>query len=99
MKAIRAFLKFLKRWFWDKPTDPKQDKLKLLDVEDKYICLDYKGQLINLKKTELDAWNALARSDKRAMAMRFRTMVRQGKIRFEEVNGKIICIKNKDYGA
>lgn len=95
-QIIRQVLAFLKNIFWTKPTD-KPEPFKATEVLHLYTCIKYKDQWINLKKTEVDAFNAMARSDKRAMAMRFKQMVKKGYIKFVEIDGEMTCIKNKDY--
>lgn len=95
-KIIRQFFSFLKKWFWIHPIS-KQEPLKATDVQNNYTCIKYKGQLINLKISQVAAFVAMSRFDKRAMAKRFEILQKKGKIRFEKIKGKIICIKNKDY--
>ena len=96
MKIIRQFFSFLKKWFWTKPTD-KPDPIKATQVLHNYTCIKYKGQWVNLKIEEVAMFNALARSDKRAMARRFEVLQGKGKIAFKKIDGKMICLKNKDY--
>mgnify|MGYP001027509324 CR=1 FL=1 len=97
MKQIfRQFLAFLKNIFWTRPTD-KPEPFKATEVLHLYTCIKYKDQWINLKKTEVAAFDAMARSDKRAMAMRFKQLVKKGHIKFVEINGEMTCVKNKDY--
>lgn len=93
LSAIGKFVAWLKKTFWTRPTD----RPKAVEVESEYVVLNYKGHLINLKKTEVIAFNAMSRKDKRAMALRFDRLVKEGLIRFETINGKSIAIKNKDY--
>ena len=95
LSAVGKLIAWIKKTFWEKPTD----RDKATDVESGYVVIDYKGHLINLRKSEVIAFNALSRKDKRAMALRFDKLVKDGKIRFEKLNGKKIAIKNKDYGA
>jgi len=61
------------------------------------VVIEYNGQKINLRKTELLMFHKMSRNNKRAMANRFKTLEKKGQIRFEEINGKITAIKNKDY--
>ncbi len=95
-KTVRQILAFLKKWMWTKPTD-KPDPLKATDVLHNYVCFKYKGQWINLKTQEMNAFNAMARSNKRAMALKFKMMQKKGQIIFREINGSMTCIKNKRY--
>ena len=94
-KIIRLIFSFLVKWFWDKPT--QIEKPKAVDVEKNYKCIKYKGIWINLRLNEIAQFNALSRKDKRAMAKRFEILEKKGKIKFVEINGKAICVKNKDY--
>jgi hypothetical protein len=96
--VISRILRFLKFWLWTKPV-ARPEPAKAVDVINQYVVIDYKGQLINLKKTEIDAFNNLKRKDKRAMAQKFAAMEKKGQIRFEEIKGKLVAIKNKDYEA
>lgn len=95
MKLIRQFISFIVKWLWKKPTE--KERLKATDVCNEYQCVEYKGQLINLKKTELPMWEAMARSDKRAMALKFKKQQEKGYIKFIKINGQDVCVKNKDY--
>lgn len=96
MEVIRQILLWIKKWFWDKPTS-KDPRIKATQVLHNYVCIKYHGQWINLLKSELIMWNGLSRRDRRAMALRFRIQEKKGWIKFVEINGKMTCIKNKDY--
>jgi hypothetical protein len=96
MRIIRQIISFLKNWFWTKPVE-KPEPFKATEVKHLYTCIDYKGQWVNIKKTEVDMFNAMARTDKRAMARRFAVLQKKGHVRFEEIGGQMMCIKNKDY--
>ena len=98
MKLIRQILDFLKNLFWTQPTD-KPEPFKATEVIHLYTCIKYKGQWVNLRKNEVQAFEALARSDKRAMAMRFKKQVEKGHLKFVEINGVMTCVKNKNYGS
>lgn len=95
LSALGKITAWFKKIFWTRPTDLP----KAVEVESQYVVIRYKDHLINLKKSEVIAFNAMSRKDKRAMALRFDKMVKEGKIRFETINGKLIAIKNKDYEA
>ena len=99
---MKQILKKIKYYLWDKPTaKPEKEapiRVKGEQVFDDYVVFEYKKQQINIRKVELPLWNALSREDKRAMALRFKVMEKKGEIRFEVINGKRICIRNKDYG-
>jgi lipase chaperone LimK len=91
-KTIRAI------WYWllRRPIS-KPEPVKATAVVDQYVVVDYKSQLINLRKSELAMFNALSRKDKRAMAARFKIMQKKGQIIFQQINGKTVAIRNKDY--
>lgn len=95
MKTIRQFFQWVKKWFWTRPVS--EPRPKATEVLHNYLCIKYHDQWINLRKNEIPAWNNMGRKDKRAMALRFRQMEKKGKIKFTEINGKMTCIKNKDY--
>jgi len=101
---MKKLLAFLKLWLWDKPTaKPEREKparVKATEVAKEYIVITYHGQRINmLKDTEYPVWKAMSRGDKRAMALRTKVAEKKGQIRFEEIEGKLICIENKNYEA
>ena len=96
MRYVRQLLLWLKKWFWEKPVS-EPEKPKATDAVHLYVVVDYKGQRINLKKTQLSMWNSMSRHDKRGMAHKFAIMEKKGLIRFENINGRLTCIKNKDY--
>lgn len=95
MKIVRQFFLWLKKWFWTEPTTEKP--IKATQVLHNYVCVKYKDQWINLRKSEVQAWNRMSRRDRRAMAQRFAVLEKKGKITFVEINGKMTCIKNRDY--
>lgn len=95
-QMILALCKWIKKWFWTRPTS-KPEPLKATEVIDHWTIIVYKGQKINLHKNELGFWHGLSRKDKRAMAQRFKIQEKKGLIRFEVINGKETCIRNKDY--
>lgn len=101
--AIKKFLWWMKFLLWTKPTakPPKEAPIRVKgeQVFDDYIVIDYHGHMISLRKWELPIWRMSSRKDKRAMAERFRVLEAKGFLRFEKINGKFICLKNKDYGA
>jgi hypothetical protein len=98
MKQIKRFFKWIKYLLYTLPVgDPKT--IHASDVVNGYTIVVYNGAKINLKITELPMFDALSRKDKRAMADKFKSMERKGLIRYEEINGKLTCIRNKDYQA
>jgi len=91
-KVIRAI------WYWllRRPIS-KPEPVKAIAVVDEYITINYKGQPISLRKSELQAFNALSRKDKRAMSKRFETLQKKKQVIFQDINGKVVAIWNKDY--
>ena len=91
-KVVRAI------WYWllRRPIS-KPEPVKATAVVDEYVTIDYRGQLISLRKSELQAFNALSRKDKRAMAKRFEVMQKKKQIIFQQIGNKVIAIRNKDY--
>ena len=77
----------------DKPVPVKGDQ-----VFSEYLVVEYHGQKISLHRKQVPIWNTMPRKDKRIMADKFKKQISQGKIRFELINNKWICLKNKDYG-
>jgi len=100
MKKILAWIKL---WLWDKPTkvDTKENnRLKeVIEMSKEFMIITYHGQRINMLKIEYPFWKASSRKDKRAMKDKFEHMEKKGLIRWEEIDGQLICIKNKNYGA
>jgi hypothetical protein len=99
MKIVELIKKFLKRLrypFWIKPA---VEPLKATDDVQNWIVLTYHGQKVNMRITELPLWDAMNRKDKRAMASRFEIMEKKGMVKFQKINGKMVCIRNKDYEA
>jgi hypothetical protein len=96
MNIVRQIIQWFKKWFWTEPT-AKDKPIKATQVLHNYVCVKYKDQWINLRKSEITMWNNLSRKDRRAMAQRFAILEKKGKIRFEKINGRMTCIKNKDY--
>ena len=97
MKKILAWIKL---YLWDKPTKVVREpppRVKALEIAHAYMVVTYHGQRINMLKVEYQAWKALGRKDKRAMALRMKVAEQKGHIRFEEIDGQLICIKNKLY--
>ena len=95
-RAVRQLSAFLKKWLWAKPT-ARPDPFKATEVLHLYTCIKYRDQWINLEKTQVAAFEAMARSDKRAMAKRFATQVKKGHIKFVEIDGQMTCVKKKNY--
>lgn len=97
MNVIRHILKWIKKWFWTKPVS-KPEPPKATDVIKKYLCFKYVNQWINLRiPDEVIMWNKMTRHDRRGMAQKFHTMEKKGYIKFVEINGRMTCIKSKDY--
>jgi hypothetical protein len=88
-------------YFWQKPTEKSERmpplKIKATEIAHAYMVVTYHGQRINMLKDEYPMWKAMSRKDKRGMALKFARMEKEGKIRFEEIDGHVIAIKNKNY--
>jgi hypothetical protein len=101
-KLILNLWSWLVLWLWTKPVQKPEHtpplKIKAVEVAHAYMVVQYHGQRVNMLKDEYPFWKAMNRKDKRAMANKFAKMEKEGKIRFEEVEGKVIAIKNKSYG-
>lgn len=95
-KRITNFLIWLKYVFWTKPT-AKPDPPKASEVVQNYVVINYCGQKINLRIDEVPFFNAMSRSDKRAMSKRFEVMEKKGMLRFTKINGRLTCVKTKKY--
>ena len=102
IKAIKRFLEWVRFWLWYKPIEkPVPDtpyKLKATEVAKEYMVVTYHGQRINMHVLQYPIWKASSRKDKRAMRDKFAKLEKQGKIIFQEVEGKLVAIKNKTYG-
>jgi hypothetical protein len=96
MQIFRQILKWFKKWFWTEPT-AKDKPIKATQVLQNWVCVKYRDQWINLRKSEVDMWNHLSRKDRRAMAQRFAVLEKKKKIKFVKINGQMTCVKNKDY--
>jgi hypothetical protein len=88
-------------WLWTKPVQKPEKspplRIKAVELAHAYMVVQYHGQRVNMLKTEYPLWKAMGRIDKRAMAKRMEIAEKKGLIRFEEVDGNLICIKNKKY--
>jgi len=94
--VVRAIGKFLRKWFWSKPTEKTTTKrvvVKATEVAHAYVCIQYRGQWINLRENEVEIFNAMARNDKRAMAQKFAALEKKGQVKFVEIDGKTVCVK------
>lgn len=105
MKILSAVKKFF-LWFyyllWEKPVTPEpEDKFRLkaqeLNLENAYTVIEYKGQRINLNKKQLQAFHNMNRQAKRQVLEYWRNLERKGHIRFVQINGQTVAVKNKDY--
>ena len=98
ISAIKKFGGWLKYLLYTMPIgDPKT--IHASDVVDGYTIVVYHGAKINLRLSELPKFAAMSRSDKRQMADKFKAMEKKGKIKYVEINGKLVCVKNIDYEA
>lgn len=109
-QIVAAFInlgKWIRHWLWEvpvaKPIPEKPIRVMGEQVFNDYTVIVYDKQRINLSSAELKLWNdnkkVYPRKDKRATARKFKEQEKKGIIRFEEINGKLICLKNKNYGV
>ena len=100
---LNKIAKWFRYWFWTRPTakPPKEipAQPKATEVAREWMVITYHGQNIPMHVNEYPLWKALSRTDKRAMKDKTAKQEAKGLIRFEEINGKMICVKNKDYQA
>ena len=103
ISILKQFGRWLKYWLWEIPTaQPPKEKpvrLKATEVQKEYMVVTYHGQRINMRVAEYPLWKRMSRTDKRAMAAKYRKLEQEHKVRFEMVDGKLIGIKNRDYGV
>lgn len=79
------------------PQEPA-NPLMAKDVIDDYISFTCAGQIMILRKNEKKYFDSFPRPERRRMAKNFGKAVKSGRIKLMEINGKIIALKNKDYG-
>jgi hypothetical protein len=93
-KAIRAI------WYWllRRPIS-KPEPVKATEVVDEYDVVEYSGQKISLRLSEIRIFNAMSRKDKRAMAHKFKALEKKKKIIFQKIGDKTVAIWNKDYNS
>jgi hypothetical protein len=89
-------------WLWTKPVQKPERtppiKIPAKEVAHAHMVITYHGQRIDmLRDTEYPIWKAMNRWDKRKMAAKVAKQEKEGKIRFEEIDGHLVCIKNKNY--
>ena len=98
---MKKIWQWIKLWLWIKPTakPPKEIpiRLKATEVAHEYMVIQYHGQKINMHRTEYPMWKLSSRKDKRAMAAKFAKYEKEGLVRFELIEGKQICIRNRNY--
>jgi hypothetical protein len=101
IQAIVNFWEWIKYWMWQKPiSKPEPDKpfiLKASEVSKEYMIVTYHGQRINMLKIAYPAWKLSSRKDKRITRDKFEKQEKQGLIKFVEVEGNTICVRNLDY--
>ena len=102
ISAIKSLIAFIRKWLWQKPITPvPEDRFRLkaqeINLKNVYTVIEYKGQRINLDKQQLAAFHKMNRRDKRKVLEYWKNLEKKGHIRFEEINGQLVAIKNKDY--
>ena len=63
------------------------------------MIISYHGQKINLHRTEYPAWKMSSRKDKRIRKEKFAKLEREEAIRFMEIEGNMVCVRNLDFEA
>jgi len=100
---IAKAFQWLYQYLWvlptTRPVTVEMPRLKASEVAKEYIVVQYHGQRINMHRTEYPAWKISSRRDKRAMKEKFARQEQEGRIKFVEIEGHLICVKNKDYEA
>ena len=103
ISAVKSFIAWIKHWFYDVPTakPPKQEPVRTMavDVAKDYMVITYRGQRINMLKIQYPIWKASSRKDKRITMLKVKAMEEKGEIKFQEVEGHLICIRNLNYQA
>ncbi len=101
---VRQIRLFLKKWFWNKPTEETPQKktdteIKAKEVMHAWTCVKYNDQDIALRKSEIPSWNNASRKRKRQIAHDTAMAVKKGRLKFIEIDGKMTCVKNRDYAT
>lgn len=100
MRLLKKLYEWLQKWFWSKPTEQvpeKKDQRKATEVQHAYVCIDYKGQFINWEKSRVHEFHSMSRKQKRETANNYAMAEKKGRIKFVEIDGKMICVQNRDY--
>ena len=106
MKPLLRIQRWIRRWWFKYLSSnpipekrlPDPEEPMLTDVEKLYEVIEYGGQRINLHKhVEKPKFEKMSREQKRKLREHWRRMEKKGIIKFIEVNGKLICVKNKNY--
>jgi len=93
---------FLKEWLWRKPVTPepkKPDHIRAqeLNLKDAYKVVEYQGQRINLNSAQLMSFYKMNRQEKRRVKEYWRRLESKGEIIFQEINGQMVAVRNRDY--
>ena len=102
VSIIRQIRAFLVKWFWVKPTEKVPEKkahVMATEVIQEYTIVEYHGQKIALRKSEINRWNSSPRKKKREIAHEFEMMEKKGRIKFVEIDGQMTAVLNRDYEA
>jgi hypothetical protein len=108
MKVLKGIGTWIRRWWYhyllSNPVSentplPKPEVPMITDVESEYEVITYQGQRINLHKSQIKQFEKLNRAHKREIKKNWGGDERKGRIKFIEVNGKTICVKNRDYDS
>ena len=102
ISAIKSLIAFIRKWLWKEPTTPIPEerfrlKAREINLKNVYTVIEYKGQKINLNKQQLAAFHKMNRGAKRKVLEHWKNLEKKGHIRFQEIDGQLVAIKNKDY--
>lgn len=105
LSFFQRMKQWIRRWWYNyslsNPVSetplPKPEVPMVPDVINEYVVIVYEGQKINLHKSKLAQFNAFNRKRKREIKREWAIDERKGKIKFVEHEGKMICVKNRNY--
>ena len=96
IKILKQIARWFRYWFWKRPVS-KPEPLTAKEVVKNWTIVVVKGQRIALHEHEVPMFNAMSRKDKRQMALRVKAQEERGEIKFVEIDGKVMCVRNLDY--
>ena len=102
VNIVRQIRLFLKKWFWEKPTEEVPQKKSDTEIKAKEVMHDwdiitYNGTKIPFRKHEIPLFNALSRKEKRVIAIKMKAEQKKGRVIIVEIDGKDTIVLNHDY--